>query len=378
MTTPSPSVMSGAKIAMRQLADRDTPFIHNEWYVAAFSNEVSRSLLQRKLLGRTLVLFRTEAGLPVALDNRCPHRSFPLSAGRLEGDTLVCGYHGFRYDAQGTLIEAPSVAKCPRNVGVRDFPLVERGAVIWIWMGDRALASEDKLPQLPWMESPDWAGGQGYYALKSSYVSLHENLLDTSHLSFMHENTIGSPDYVRAPTTTEINPGRYALIRTVEPTRLPPVWGKPTGLENNPDAGRIVRNEFLSPAVYEVTTRLYDGSLPAGQRPEFQIKVAHFPTPESATSTHYFIYLGRDFAQQSDEASAFMATHFFKAFDEDVVGLAMVEEVTADTPPEEYFEVSIASDALGIAMRRYLKERADSEQAPQTPAIIARETAGQL
>ncbi|WP_426135434.1 Rieske 2Fe-2S domain-containing protein [Pseudomonas sp. PWP3-1b2] len=377
MTVPSPSVVNGAKTAMRHLANRDTPFIFNEWYVAAFSNEVSRTLLQRTILGRTLVLFRTEAGAPIALDNRCPHRSFPLSAGRLVGDTLICGYHGFRYDAQGTLIEAPSVAKCPRNIGVRDFPMVERGSVIWIWMGDPALAAEEKIPHLPWMESPHWAGGQGYYALKSSYVSLHENLLDTSHLSFMHENTIGSPDYVRAPTVTEINPGRYALIRTVEPTRLPPVWGKPTGLENNANAGRIVRNEFLSPAVYEVTTRLYDGSLPAGERPEYQIKVAHFPTPESATSTHYFIYLGRDFAQQSAEASEFMATHFFRAFDEDVVGLALVEEVTNSTPVDEFFEVSIASDALGIAMRRYLKERADSEQSATPEIIIAREAAAQ-
>lgn len=377
MTMPSPSVVSGAKIAMRQLADRDTPFIFNEWYVAALSNEVSRTLLQRTILGRTLVLFRTEAGAPVALDNRCPHRSFPLSAGRLDGDTLICGYHGFRYDAQGTLIQAPSVTKCPRNIGVRDFPMVERGSVVWIWMGDPALAAEENIPHLPWMESPDWAGGQGYYALKSSYVSLHENLLDTSHLSFMHENTIGSPDYVRAPTVTEINPGRYALIRTVEPTRLPPVWGKPTGLENNPNAGRIVRNEFLSPAVYEVTTRLYDGSLLAGERPEYQIKVAHFPTPESATSTHYFIHLGRDFAQQSTEASEFMATHFFRAFDEDVVGLALVEEVTASTPADEFFEVSIASDALGIAMRRYLKERAESEHLATQEGIIAREAVAQ-
>jgi vanillate O-demethylase monooxygenase subunit len=378
MTTPSPSVINGAKIAMRQLADRNTPFIYNEWYVAAFSNEVSRELLQRTLLNRSIVFFRTEAGKPIALDNRCPHRSFPLSAGRLDGDTLVCGYHGFRYDADGCLIEAPSVAKCPRNVGVRDYPLVERGAVIWIWMGDSSLASEEKIPQLPWMQSADWAGGQGYYPLKSSYVSLHENLLDTSHLSFMHENTIGSPDYVRAPTTTEIKPGRYALIRTVEPTRLPPVWGKPTGLENNPNAGRIVRNEFLSPAVYEVTTRLYDGSLPSGNRLEYQIKVAHFPTPETATTTHYFIYLGRDFAQESTEASEFMATHFFKAFDEDVVGLALVEQVTASTPSDELFEVSVASDALGIAMRRYLKDRSDGEQPSTSSLIIARESAAQL
>lgn len=370
MTQPSQEIIRGARAAMSRLADRNTPFIFNEWYVAAFSDEVGRSLLKRTLLGKRLVLFRTGEGKPVAMDDRCVHRSYPLSAGQLDGDTVVCGYHGLRYDQNGDCIEAPAVAKCPKNIGVRTYPLAERGPVLWIWMGDPALADESAIAALPWMQDSAWAGAKGYYDLKSSYVYLHENLLDTSHLSYMHANTIGSPDYVKAPTTSEIGEGRFALVRTVSPTKLPPVWAKPTGLEGVPTASRIVRNEFLSPALYEVTTRLYDSALPEGDRPEFLIKVAHMASPATHNSTHYFIYLGRDFAQDDAAATQFMATNFFKAFDEDVAGLSLLEEVIAEQG-EELYEISIGSDALGVAMRRYLKGRADQEASAQASAAPA-------
>lgn len=366
MTQPPKGVIQGAQAAMSRLADRNTPFIFNEWYVAAFADEVGRALLKRTLLGKRVVLYRMEDGKPIALEDRCAHRSYPLSAGFLEGDTVVCGYHGFRYNGAGDVIEVPSVEKCPKNIGIHAYPLVERGAVIWIWMGDPALADENEIPALPWMQDHSWAGAKGYYALKGSYVNLHENLLDTTHLSFMHANTIGSPDYVKAPTRTEVGEGTYALIRTVSPTRLPPVWAKPTGLEGVATASRIVRNEFLTPALYEVTTLLYDSQLPEGQRPEFRIKVAHLPTPETQTTTHYFIVLGRDFAQDDASATQFMTTNFFKAFDEDVVGLALLEDVLANVDDNNY-EISVASDALGMSMRRYLKDRAEREAQAAQP-----------
>jgi vanillate O-demethylase monooxygenase subunit len=77
--------------------------------------------LKRTVLGQRLVLFRTQAGAPVALDDRCAHRSFPLSAGTLEGDAVVCGYHGLRYDAAGDCIQVPSQKSCPKGIGFARF-----------------------------------------------------------------------------------------------------------------------------------------------------------------------------------------------------------------------------------------------------------------
>jgi phenylpropionate dioxygenase-like ring-hydroxylating dioxygenase large terminal subunit len=78
------------------------------WYVVALSAEVDRTLLARRVLNEPVVLFRDEAGKPVALEDRCAHRWYPLSKGTLEGDTVICGYHGFRYGCDGNCLEVPS------------------------------------------------------------------------------------------------------------------------------------------------------------------------------------------------------------------------------------------------------------------------------
>jgi vanillate O-demethylase monooxygenase subunit len=366
MAMPKKTVIDGARAASRALAGRDSPLIRNEWYVAAFSDEIGRALLKRTLLGTSVVMFRSSAGSPVAFDNRCPHRSFPLSSGQLDGDTVVCGYHGMRFDLKGNCVELPAVERCPVGVGVRTYPLVERGPVCWIWMGAPELADSAKIPQLEWMEKAEWAGGNGYYLLGGSYVSLHENLLDTSHLSFIHAKTIGSPDYVKAPTATEVTNGTFALNRLVCPTRLPPVLGKLTGFADRGDIARAVRNEFLSPALYQATTRIYDPSTSSDARREFTIRVAHMLTPESLTSTHYFVRVARDFAQDDSGSLTGMVGNLMKAFEEDVVALQMQEEMQRSAG-SDLFEISFPSDELTLAMRRYLKSRSDAESLGAVP-----------
>jgi len=360
VTLPSEALIRASLTAARGMADRNTPLILNEWYVAAFGAEVGRSLLKRRVLGRNLVMFRTRAGIPVALDDRCAHRSFPLSAGRLDGDTLVCGYHGFRYDAHGDCIEVPSQTKCPARIGVRNFATTERGPLVWIWMGDPHQADEARVPDQPWLSSSSsWARSQGYFALPASYVALHENLMDLTHLSFLHAGTFGTADYARAPYETTLEEGHFTLTRRVVPTRLPPVWAQPTGILGD-QAARITTSEFLSPGLHLVSAVFYDHSLPADRRREFHIKTAHIPTPESQTSTHYFIVHGRDFALEQAEVTRFMHEQLFSAFQEDVVGLAALEKVLAEAGPDAY-EISVASDGPAVAMRRYLKQRSDAE-----------------
>ncbi len=374
MTLPANSLIRAARTASRSMADRTTPFIFNEWYVAAFSNEIGRTLRKRKILGRNLVLFRTESGAPVALDDRCAHRSYPLSASRLDGDTIVCGYHGLRYDAQGNCIEVPSQVKCPKGIGVRNFPLVERGPVIWIWMGAAELADATKIPHQPWLEAADWERSQGYFALPANYVSLHENLMDLTHLSYLHAASFGTPDYAAAPYETVIEEGRFTLNRSVVPTKLPPVWAEPTGILGN-TAARVVTSTFESPALHVVTARFHDTALPASERREYVIQTAHLATPETLTSTHYFIVHGRDFELGDSRMTRVMHEQLFQAFGEDVAGLSAVEQTLAEAGEEPY-EISIASDRASIAMRRYVKQRSDAEHLRHDPlAAIGRATA---
>ena len=135
------------------VADRNTPFVHNQWYIAAHASEVGRTMFDRKILGESILFYRKQDGTAVATQNRCPHRSFPLSKGCLHGDEVTCGYHGLTYDAQGACVDVPSQAggerKIPPALRLRRYPLVERGPFLWIWMGEEARADERQFLPIP-------------------------------------------------------------------------------------------------------------------------------------------------------------------------------------------------------------------------------------
>src|ERR1700733_13451102 len=108
-------------------------FVRNQWYVAAYSAEVGRTLLARTILNEPLVLYRTSAGQPAALADRCVHRHFPLSAGQLRGDTIVCGDQGFTSARGGRCVAPPGRRPTPGTARVGAYPVAEQDSLVWIW-----------------------------------------------------------------------------------------------------------------------------------------------------------------------------------------------------------------------------------------------------
>lgn len=180
------------------LANIHTPLLKNHWYVAARSNEIGRELLGRYILERNIVFYRKLNGTPVALQNRCAHRSFPLSESHLVEDSIVCGYHGIRYNAEGVAVDVPCQKNCPKNIRVRHYPVKEFGPLIWIWMGDPELADESLIPDVAYLDSPDWTYASGQYHVPGNYLLMHENLCDLSHFAFLHGSTFRLPALMRS------------------------------------------------------------------------------------------------------------------------------------------------------------------------------------
>ena len=181
-------------------ADSTTPFIRNAWYVIAEAAEVSRTPMARTALGTSVMLFRTLGGSVVALANRCCHRSFPLVHGTVDGDTVVCGYHGLRYDTHGPVHRRSRCrSRCLRRCGSWCFTRRRKARSCgYGWASarrPRATLRHTRNGSTIRM----WAVRVGYLHVKGSYVHLHENLLDLSHLSFLHAKTFGMPEYARAP-----------------------------------------------------------------------------------------------------------------------------------------------------------------------------------
>jgi len=176
----------------------------NCWYMIAWSSEIGRAPRRRLIMNEPVALYRCEAGKAVALEDRCPHRNYPLSRGTLVGDNVQCGYHGLIVGTDGTCVHAPGQDRAPSTIQVKAYPLHEADGIVWIWMG---IAKPDPalLPDLSWLHEDGWTPWiDGYIHLKCQHQLLTENLLDISHLAHVHKSTMGSDPEIIARAETSV------------------------------------------------------------------------------------------------------------------------------------------------------------------------------
>ncbi|HWI86454.1 MAG TPA: Rieske 2Fe-2S domain-containing protein, partial [Sphingomonas sp.] len=236
-------------------------FLQNCWYVGAWAHEVAGDImLARKLLGEPVLFYRTTAGKAVALRDRCSHRFAPLSIGRKEGDCVRCMYHGLVFDETGTCIEEPGRARPSPRLDIRSYPVVERWKQLWIWMGDPEKADPDLIPDCHHQDSPEWNSVPKYMHYKADYRLILDNLLDFSHLTFVHENTLGGSKAMAEikPKVERIEGGtRLTRWYLDEPEIAPYLRGFETF------TGRVDRWH-----IYELTTRGNVFNMDSGSAPQ--------------------------------------------------------------------------------------------------------------
>ena len=341
------------------MADSSTPFIRNAWYVVAPSSEVSRTPLGRTVLGTSIVVFRKQDGSAVALQNRCCHRSFPLSHGTVDGDTIVCGYHGLRYDATGKCIEIPMQKTVPAALRVRAYTAVEQPPFVWLWMGMEPPPEHERPPQPPWLADPDWDVRWGYLYVKGSYVHMHENLLDLSHLSFLHARTFGTPEYARTPVEMHCEGDKLEVWRHVQ-CELPAIYAQPLGW-TGVRAQRSSGSRYVAPGLH-VNTGIFRNLDAPDDAARPMVQVAQLVTPETAHTTHYWTAQARNFALGDAAMGEFMINAQLTAFQEDVFALEQITAMQQLAGEEGCQEFSIPTDRAGVLMRRRLKRLADLER----------------
>jgi vanillate O-demethylase monooxygenase subunit len=336
-----------------------TTFVRNQWYVAAYGHEIARELFGRTILGEPIVFYRAESGEVVALADRCVHRRFPLSESRLDGDTIVCGYHGFTYDQSGTCVFVPGQKRIPRTARVRAYDVVEQDSFVWVWIGDGDPVGSP--PRAPWLADPAYTTVCGMEPLAARYELLVDNLLDLSHETYLHGGYIGTPEVAETPITTEVDEdaGVIYVSRRMADAACPPFYAKSTGIE-----GRITRwqdIEYHPPCLYLLHSRIAPaGVLPNedGTDPDaFHVEVVYAITPETSSSTHDFWAVARDFALEDQGVSDFLAENNRTVVLQDVAALDVLEQVIA-SEPAGFQELSINIDTGGLAARRILKRMA--------------------
>ncbi len=331
-------------------------FPRDHWYVIASSDEVGRDLLARTVCGEHLVVFRTTAGTPVAMHDRCSHRGYPLSAGVLVDDEVQCGYHGLRFDACGTCTWAPGQERVPSRANVSVRPLVEQAPWIWVWMGDPSSPDHDRRPVTPWFADDAWASVHGMEPLPARYGLLVDNLLDLSHETFLHAGFIGTPEVAETPIATEVDEyaGIVYVSRRMESVECPPFYSTSTGLSTPIDRWQDI--EYHAPGYYLLHVRVAPaGAAPAedGSDPDAaHVKVLYAITPVDDHNTLDFWAVCRDFDIDSADTDGFIAEMNRDVVLQDVVALTMIEQRLGDdwNPPEVSFKI----DTGGLAGRRIL------------------------
>ncbi len=345
-------------------------FLRNYWYVAAWGSEVGRDFLARTFLNEPVLLYRTESGKAVALEDRCCHRNLPLSMGRLEGEAVRCGYHGLKFDAQGRCIEVPGQANIPPNAKVKTYPLVEKWELVWIWMGD-AEPDESLLPQWQWMEQPGWAVARGNDSkplhMKCNWQLNNDNLLDLTHVRYVHAKTLGGSNLDRFPVKTERRPHSIYMKRWIPDVAPIPLWAKYLDFKGNVDRWQVCEIELPSHSVADVGfaplgTLQPDGNLDSG----IALKALVTATPETENTSFMFYAQVRNFGV--DDAD--MTRHFVEdgraIFLEDIAVMEAQQRVRLARPGAP--TIDIHGDAPHLAMRRLVERTMMEEQTEKVPS----------
>jgi phenylpropionate dioxygenase-like ring-hydroxylating dioxygenase large terminal subunit len=351
-----------------------TDIPRNQWYVAAYGSEIGDELFARTICGEPLVFYRNSSGEVVALADRCVHRRFPLSQSRRDGDTIVCGYHGFTYDGTGTCVAVPGQKRVPRTARVRTYPVVEQDSFVWVWIGDSEPAPVTAIPRAPWLAADGWTTVRGMEPLAARHSLLVDNLLDLSHETYLHGGYIGTPEVADTPISTEADEdaGVVRVSRRMADAACPPFYAESTGIN-----GRITRwqdIEYYPPCLYLLHSRIAPaGVLPPEDGPDdqaFHVEVAYALTPETEHSTHDFWLVARDFAVEDEELSRFLADNNRTVVLQDVACLNTLERIL-QRDGGAYQELSINIDTGGLAARRMIRQQIEAGHAGAAPVASA-------
>jgi phthalate 4,5-dioxygenase len=153
-----------------------------------------------RLLGEDLVAFRAKTGEVGVLDEACPHRGVSLTLAHVEDCALRCIFHGWKVDLHGKVLDVPAEpperrAQYAERVKANAYPAVEKGGVIWVWLGGGVPAP---MPDFAWLNLPPEHLGSRVGIIHASWVNGLEGQLDSAHVGILHQDWIGAVPGQRA------------------------------------------------------------------------------------------------------------------------------------------------------------------------------------
>ena len=345
-------------------------FVRNAWYVAAWSSEVvAGRTFPRQVLGERVVMFRDSRGAIAVVEDRCCHRGLPLSLGQVVGDTIVCGYHGISYNAAGKCVAIPGQQHVPPAMRVRSYPVVEQDELIWVWMGANEQADRGLVASYPYHnDKARWPHRTHWQRLGCAYTLVIDNLLDLTHLAFVHRRTIGGdPDaHTSARFSVEATAQGVRLMRWLLDSNPPPTYVNAVGFKGRVD--RWMEFEFIAPGAVLQFTGALDvgrGAYEHGNREGgFALRIFHGITPETQDTCHYFWSGCHGYRQDEPAVTAEIYSALACTFAEDA-SILEAQHASIRARPAPLF--STTHDRARVIAERKLRELLAAEaQVPES------------
>ncbi|MFT6451337.1 MAG: vanillate O-demethylase monooxygenase subunit [Halocynthiibacter sp.] len=319
----------------------------NAWYVAAYDVEVKRALLARKICNKPVVLYRKQDGTACALADACWHRLVPLSNGELHGDNVICAYHGLEFDDSGRCVYMPSQDTINPSACVKSYPIEERHRFVWIWPGDPALADPALIPDMHWMDDPEWAADGKVIHVKCDYRLVVDNLMDLTHETFVHGSSIGNRAVAESPFETTHTDTTATVTRWMIDISAPPFWEAQLGQKDHVDRWQIIN--FTAPATIciDVGVAPTGTGAPEGDRSKgVNGFVLNTMTPETDTTCHYFWAFARNHNIHDQAWTTKLREGVSGVFQEDEVILEAQQKAIEANPDHVFYNLNIDSGSM--------------------------------
>lgn len=322
----------------------DDAVLINDWHPVAATTQIEgEHVVAARLLGHDLALWRSADGEIHAWEDRCPHRGTRFSIGTVQADQLVCAYHGWRFNQQGDCIQVPAQPAWtpPQSACAHIYAVAEYYGLIWVCLGTPAL----KILPFPEYDDPNLRKVLcGPYWVETSAPRIVENFLDMGHFPFVHKGILGEPAHTQVRDyqvgSYVDDTGETGVIATECVFWQPRTNSLAQGGSEVAYTYRVVR---------PLTAIL--NILPQAQQLFREAISLHVQPLDEESSQVWLVLAMTNFEQSDADLRAFQDKIFLQ--DKPI----LENQVPRRLPLAVQEELSLASDRLSVAYRRYLVQK---------------------
>jgi len=310
------------------------PVLLNDWHVVARAEDLREGqLLPVRLLAEDLVLWRSK-GQVLAWQDLCLHRGTRLSLGKIDGETLICPYHGWTYNHTGQCVRIPAHPNQPppARARVQSYGVQEQYGLIWVSLGQ----PNQDVPLFPEWADPTYRKILcGPYHFRAAGTRAIENFLDVAHFPFVHAGFLGDPQHPEiADYEAEIGP-EGVLAKDIR------IW------QPNPDGSGQGATVAYTYYVFRPLTAYF---IKSSVGPSFAAYFTVSPIEELVCQGWMWLAMNYGHDIPAEE---------IKAFEDQVTAqdIPIVESQRPELLPLDLqAELHLRSDRTAIAYRKWLKQ----------------------